>query len=107
MYHQVLRTDSKSVIIGVENLYFERGTFKESVCANCVFLFAADCYRVALTAIDDNESTSYINAVHISVSNLCTGAWSHYDLDLCVLTCHDILSNFCHIQNDFQTVENL
>ena len=36
---------------------------------NCVlFPFAADCYRVVLTAIDDNESTSYINAVHISVS---------------------------------------
>lgn len=31
---------------------------------------AADFYRVMLTAIDDNEATSYINAVHISVSIL-------------------------------------
>ncbi|XP_020617545.1 receptor-type tyrosine-protein phosphatase kappa-like isoform X1 [Orbicella faveolata] len=29
-------------------------------------ILAPDCYRVILTAIDDNESTSYINAVHIS-----------------------------------------
>ncbi|XP_022804800.1 receptor-type tyrosine-protein phosphatase epsilon-like isoform X2 [Stylophora pistillata] len=29
-------------------------------------ILAPDCYRVVLTAIDDNESTSYINAVHIS-----------------------------------------
>lgn len=34
-----------------------------------VFLLAADFYRVVLTAIDDNEVTSYINAVHIPVSN--------------------------------------
>lgn len=33
-------------------------------------ILASDCYRVVLTAIDDNESTSYINAVHISVSYL-------------------------------------
>ena len=33
-----------------------------------VIPFAADYYRVMLTAIDDNEATSYINAVHISVS---------------------------------------
>jgi len=34
-----------------------------------VFLLAADYYRVVLTAIDDNEVTSYVNAVHIPVSN--------------------------------------
>ena len=34
-----------------------------------VFLLAADFYRVVLTAIDDNEVTSYINAVHIPVSS--------------------------------------
>lgn len=34
-----------------------------------VLLLAADFYRVVLTAIDDNEVTSYINAVHIPVSS--------------------------------------
>ena len=34
-----------------------------------MFFLAADFFRVVLTAIDDNEVTSYINAVHIPVSS--------------------------------------
>jgi hypothetical protein len=33
-----------------------------------ILIFLADFSRVLLTAIDDNEITTYINAVHISVS---------------------------------------
>ena len=41
-----------------------------STCFNSgMYFFAADFHRVVLTAIDDNEVTSYINAVHIPVSN--------------------------------------
>ena len=40
----------------------------EAYALSLRFVSAADFYRVVLTAIDDSEPTSYINAVHIPVS---------------------------------------